>query len=591
MTSQREKTPFQQLQALAASGAISRREFMKRATLIGLTTPAVVGLLSACADDDTSGDLAPEDDTSGDSEGDTDEGAGEDEADDEPDSADDEETEESDEESEDSGESSGGILRLVDGTDIPTIDPPNATGPFSHVVRAIFETLLGYTDEMEPTGLLATDWEVDEEGGTTWTFNLKEGVMFHDGTEFTSEAVRVTLERIVDPELDAARGSLFEVITNVDDSEPYTAVIETDGLFPDLPFLMADRSACIVSPTAHEEYGYDEFGQNPVGTGPMQFVEMVPGDHVTLERFEDYHDGPIALEGMEFMPVPEASSREAMIRAGEADIVLSPPLQSVEALREEDGIEVDVRDTVTQVTSEMRQSQEPFSIKEVRQAMNYAIDSQSIIDEIMAGFGTVCDSPALPGVWAYEAQEPYSYDPDRAQELLAEAGYEDGFDGDLFYVSGRWAGDDEVTEAMVAYWSNVGINIEIERIDMGSLGDYLRFDPDENPGLTTQQFRTSAYQDYHLYRLFHSDSTHEVAAQRSNYENPEVDELIDQARATLDQDEREELYKEAQRLIWDDAAFVWIFVMQKVLTRRSGVSGYRIMPDEEFYVKDVQFSG
>jgi glutathione transport system substrate-binding protein len=580
MATRRTKTPFQELQELAASGQISRRDLMRRALILGLTTPAVVALLSACGDDDDDEPEAPGVTPAPDDDDDEDEET--------PEPDDDEDEPEDDEDETPVAEPTGGVLRLVDGTEPNSLDPPIGTGPFGHQTRALFEPLLLNDEELVPGPLLATDWEIDEETGTTWTFHLKEGVLFHDGSEMTSTDVKYTIDRILDPDFGAGRRALMLVIQDVNDDDPYTAVFTTDGVFPDLHFLLADRTAGIVSSVSAEEMGPDDFGLNPVGTGPFRFVEWMPGDHVTLERFEDYHDGPIGLEGMFFRPVSEASSREAMMRAGEADIVRFPPLDSIQSLQETDGIEVLIHDTVTQVTSEMRQSQPPFSHREVRQAMNYAIDSDAIIEQIMNGLGEIADSPALPGIWAYEPQEPYSYDPDRARELLAEAGYPDGFEGDLFYVSGRWAGDDEVTEAMQAYWAGVGININLHRIDMGSLGDYLRRDPDEYPGWTTQQIRTSAYQDYHLYRLFHSESTFEVAAQRSHYLNPEVDELIDQARATFDEDEREDLYRQVQRIVWDDAAFVWVFVRQDALCYRTGVTGFEVFRDGEFLVKDVQ---
>lgn len=579
---------------------LDRRDLMKRALAVSLSTPAVIGLLAACGSDDedepeaepTEADSTGADPTAADSDATEADAEATEEGEPEATAADGDATAEEPE-----GDAtppaegaSGGTLRLIDGTEPNSLDPPIGTGPFGHQIRALFEPLLGMSEELEPQPLLATSWEVDE-AGSTWTLTLKEGVKFHDGTDFDSESVKFALERLLDPEFAAGRRALFLVIQSVIADDPFTVQIETEGTFPDLPFLLADASASMVSPTAAEEFGPDDFGLNPVGTGPFKFVEWVPNDHVTMERFEDYHDGPINLEGMVFRPVPEASSREAMLRAGEADIVFSPPIESIPSLEEEEGLEVLILDTLSQVTSEMRQTQPPFNNKQVRQAMNYAIDKQAIVDTIMGGLGAVVDSPALPGIWAYEAQEPYTYDPERAQELLAEGGYPDGFDGNLFYVSGRWAGDDQVTEAMQAYWSAVGVNIQVNRIDSGSLGDYLRRDPDEMAGWTTQQIRSSAYQDYHLYRLFHSESTFDDAAQRSGYLNEEVDDLINQARATFDEAEREDLYKQVQRLVWDDAAFVWLFVQQDVMCHRTGVSGFQILRNGVTLLNDVVLPG
>lgn len=481
----------------------------------------------------------------------------------------------------------GGTFTLVDATEPNSLDPPIGTGPFSHIILSMFEPLLQVNAEGDVEPLLATVWEVGDDQ-LTWTLALKPDVKFHDGTDFTSESVKYTFERLQDPEFAAGRAALFTIIEEVVAVEPLVATIRTATPFPDLPFLLADQSASIVSETASEELGYADFGLNPVGTGPFQFVEWIPNDHVTVQRFLEYHGDIAKVEELILRVVPEASSREAMLLAGEADLVVSPPPESLESLEDNGTIEVIVIESLTQVTSEMRQTQPPFSIKEVRQAMNYAIDKDEIIATIMNGLGEVANSPAPPNVWGAVQLEPYTYDPDRARELLAEAGYPDGFEGNLFYVSGRWAGDDQVTQALQAYWAQVGIQIELDRIDMGSLGDRLSEHPDEVPAWTTQQLRSSTYLDYHLYRLFHSESTFAEGAQRSGYKNEEVDALLNEGRSTFDEEARLAAYAEAQRLIWEDAAFVWVFVKANTYAQRAGITGVDIQPNGNIFFGDAE---
>lgn len=478
-------------------------------------------------------------------------------------------------------------FRYVDGTEPNSLDPPVGTGPFGHVVRALFEPLLDKNENLEPQPLLATDWSIGEDE-LTWTFNLKQGVTFHDGTDFTSDAVKYTFDRILDPEFAAGRRAVFTTIKEIVPDGPHVVKFVTHEKFPDLPFLLTDRNGAIVSPTAAEQAGAEEFGLKPVGTGPFQFVEWLPNDHITLRRFDGYHNGPATVDEVIFRAVPEASSREAMLLAGEVDFIFAPPNESVASLQENADLTVLVFDSLTQVNAEMRQTQPPFSVKEVRQAMNYAVDSQAIIDTIRNGLGSICDSPAPPDVWGAVKLEPYAYDPDRARELLAAGGYSDGFDGVLFYVSGRWAGDDQVFQALQAYWGQIGVNIEIQTIDMGSLSDALAVDPDERAGYIAGLIRTSTYLDYHLFRLFHSTSTFEAASQRSGYLNPEVDALLDQGRTTFVEEERLAAYEEAQRLIWDDAPFVWVFIRQDVAAHRAGVSGFVLQRDGELLFKDIQ---
>lgn len=481
---------------------------------------------------------------------------------------------------------SGGTFRLVDATEPDSLDPPNGTGPFSHIILSMFEPLLRTDEVGNSIPNLATEWSVGEDE-LTWTLALKPGVKFHDGTDFTSASVKYAFERLLNPDFTASRAAIFRVIEEVVAVEPLVVTIKTSNPFPDLPFLLADQSACMVSETASESLGFEEFGLHPVGTGPFQFVEWVPNDHVTVRRFDEYHGEVAKLDEIVLRIVPEASSREAMLLAGEADLIVSPPAESLDSLKGNDQLEVFVYNSLSQVTSEMRQTQPPFSVKEVRQAMNYAIDSQAIIDTIMNGLGTICDSPAPPGVWGAVSLEPYAYDPERAKELLAAGGYPDGFDGNLFYVSGRWSGDDQVTQALQAYWAQVGMRIELNRIDMGSLGDYLSDDPDNRAGWTTQQIRSSTYLDYHLYRLFHSESTFAKGAQRSGYKNEEVDQLINEARSTFVEEERLAAYEKAQELIWDDAPFVWAFILSNTVAYRAGIEGLEIHPNADIFFANV----
>lgn len=479
-------------------------------------------------------------------------------------------------------------LVWVDGTELNSLYPPVGTGPPGTLNYLVHDPLVGFDENLEPDPDqgLATSWEIGDDN-VTWTFHLRKGVKFHDGTEFDANAVKVTIESILDPETGATRRSAFTAIKEVNVVDPYTVQLVTDGPFPDLPFLLMDRSTLIVSPTALQKLGVDDFGLHPVGTGPFKFVEWVPNDHITFVANPDYWRGKPKVDEVIFRRVPEGAVRTAMLQTGEADISLNLSPEDLEMLTADPNINLVQQDSLSQVTSEMRQTQPPFSIKEVRQAMNYALDSEAIIENIMHGAGRIADSSGPPGVWGSVELEPYAYDPDKAKDLLAKAGYPDGFKGDLFFVPGRWGGDEAVTEAMQAYWAAIGINIELHKVEMAGLGENLRKHPDTMAGWTTSQIRTSRYLDYHIHRLFDCEAAIMEAAQRSGYCNPKVDELIAKGRSTFDLAEREKYYVEAQELIWDDAAFVWVFVRQFLFGARKGVTGYESLPTGDLRLFNV----
>jgi len=468
-------------------------------------------------------------------------------------------------------------LVFVDSNEPSSLYPPVGTGPFGTVEYALFDTLVNHNDKMEPMPGLAQSWEVASDK-VTWTFKLKSGVKFHDGTDFNADAVKYNIEMILDPKTGAGRRSVYTVIKSVDVVDPLTVKITTTDAFPDLPFLLLDRSAMMCSPTALKKAGVSDFGLQPVGTGPFKFVEWVPNDHITLDANPDYWQGKPKVSRITYKVVPEAGARTAALRAGEADIVLNISPNDLDALKKDSNLDILQKDSMSQVTSEMRQTQKPFSDPKVRQAMNYAIDRKSIVNDIMHGVGRVADSPGPPNVWGSVNLPPYDYNPAKAKQLLTEAGYPNGFDGNLFYVAGRWAGDDQVTQAMQAYWVAVGINIKLQKVDNAGLDEMLSRDPDTMAGWTTMQIRTSTYIDYHLYRLFNSEASHMKGFQRSGYTNTKVDELLAKGRSTFDLTERKKYYEDAQKLIWDDAAFIWVFAQQNLLGARKGVGGYELLP-------------
>lgn len=463
-------------------------------------------------------------------------------------------------------------LVWADGTEPASLYVPLHTGPPATLNYLLYDTLVGHNEKFEPDPDqgLATSWEVAEDN-VTWTFHLREGVKFHDGTDFDANAVKVTLDTLLDPDTGALRRASFVRILEVNVIDPLTVEIVTDGTLPDLPFLLMDRSTMIISPTAMEKLGVDGYGLNPVGTGPFKFVEWVPNDHITFEANPDYWRGKPKVDRVIYKRVQEDAVRTALLKTGEADIVLNIPPEDLEELRADPNLVVVQAPSLTTVACEHKQTQPPFSIREVRLAMQLAVDQQSIIDNIMNGAGTVVNAVAPLGIWGTVEFDPYPYDPERAKQLLAEAGYPDGFEGDLRYVSGRWAGDEAVTQALQAYWLAIGVKISLHKMEMAELVEGGNKDPDESPGWTSQQFRSSAYLDYHLFRLFGCENNDHT---QRGYCNPKVDELIEKGRSSFDLEERYPYYAEAQKLIWDDIPFTYVFVMDNLFAVQKGVTGY-----------------
>jgi peptide/nickel transport system substrate-binding protein len=476
---------------------------------------------------------------------------------------------------------------VADGTEPNSLDPPAGTGPFQSALDAMYDNLVAWNEKMEAQPALATSWEASADG-SAWTFHLRPNVKFHDGTSFTSQAVKTTIEHVLDQNTLATRRANYTLIKQIDTPDDLTVKLTTDPPSADLPFLMADGSVRISSPTALQKFGQD-FGRNPVGTGPYKFEEWVPNDHVSAVINADYWGAKPQLRRFVYRPIPEAAGRVVALKTGEADVVLNLPPSDVASLQQDSLLSVQITPGLTIVEGEPRQSKPPFNDVRVRQALNQSIDKNAIIANVMGGRGEPLNTPSVPGLWGTYDFDPLPFDPARAKQLLTDAGHGDGIDVNLVYVSGRWAGDDQVAQAMQGYWANVGIRATIKKIQSAELDPLLAADPDTLPGTVVLLLKTSAYVDYHLYRMFHSDATTKtVTAQHYAYQNPEVDKLINQERTTFVAEQRLPILKQAEQLIWNDQPLVFLFAQANVWGQRKNVSGFRFLPSNEVVPGAVQ---
>ncbi len=475
---------------------------------------------------------------------------------------------------------------VVDGSEPNSLDPPVGTGPFQHIMNAIYEGLVGWNEKMQLQPVLATSWQPSADG-KQWTFTLRQGVKFHDGTPFNSEAVKATVEHILDKNTASTRRASYMLINTIDTPDPNTVVFRTDPPNPDLPFLMADTSVRIISPTALAKYGKD-YGRNPVGTGPYKFEEWVPNDHVSAVINPDYWGAKPQVRRFVYKPVPEASTRVVVLRTGEADVVMNLPPADQATLQQNQNIALHNTPSLTVVMIELRVSKPPFSDRNVRYALNQAIDKDAIIKNIMRGQALPLKTPGIEGVYGTTDFDPLPYDPAKAKALLAQAGYGSGFDMTLSYVSGRWAGDDQVVQAVQGYWSQIGVKVAIKKVDNAGLVSDLALDPEQNPAFAVFPVRSSFYLDYHLYRMYNTAATHANAAQRSGYSNPAVDTLLKQEESQFDPTQRLAVFQQVQKTIWEDQPFVYMFQQTSFWGQQKNVSGFIVPPTGDLTPQQLQ---
>lgn len=459
----------------------------------------------------------------------------------------------------------------------------------------LYDGLTRYKDgtlEVEPS--LAESWEVSQDG-KTYTFRLRSGVAFHDGTPFDAEAVKFNFDRMLDeqhPYHDTGPFPLaffFSSVEEVKVVDEFTVEFRLSE--PYAPFLsnLAYPTGLIVSPAAVKNHGKD-FGRNPSGTGGYRFEQWEANSRVVISRNADYWDGAPALEAVVYRPITDANTRIAEMLSGGLDVMVEVPPDSLQQFRGDESFQVHEQAGPHVWFLILNAKEGPFADRKVRQAANYAIDKQALVENILQGTAEVAAGPTPPAfAWAYnESLEPYPYDPERARQLLREAGY-DGQELTFYVTEGGSGMLDPVAmgTAIQADLEAVGMPTRIEtyewntflgkvnpglegKADMAEMA-WMTNDPDTLPFLT---LRSEAFPD-------------KGGFNSGYYANEEVDTLLEEARAATSQERRAELYKEMQEIVREDAPWVFVANWKQNAVTRENVEGFKLQPSFFLMLQDV----
>lgn len=459
-----------------------------------------------------------------------------------------------------------GVLIVGQIAEPKALDPQAVTAANDfRIIVNLFDGLVRFRDgtlEVEPA--LADSWQISEDG-KTYRFSLRPGVMFHDGTPVDAEAVKFTFDRMLredHPYYSTGPFPLaffFSSVASVEAPDAQTVVFTLTE--PYAPFLtnLATPTGAIVSPTAVAAHGAD-FGRNPVGAGAFKFAEWRSNEAVVVEANPDYWDGAPGLQAVVFRPITDANTRTAEMLAGGIDVMTEVPPVSLGQFGAGYHIVEAAGPHVWFLILNLRDG--VFSDQRVRQAVNYAVNKEAIVNDVLEGTATVAEGP-IPAAfgWAYNPEvKPYPHDPDKARELLAEAGIAPGTKLRFMVTEGGSGMLDPVAmaTAIQADLAAVGLQAEIQSYEWNTFlgevnpglagkGDmaemaWMTSDPDTLPFLT---LRTEAFPD-------------KGGFNSGYYSNPEVDALLEQARVATDQAVRAEAYRKVQQIVHDDAP--WLFV-------------------------------
>ena len=472
-------------------------------------------------------------------------------------------------------------LIIAQGTDPVSLDPHDVTdSPSATVTSHIYETLFELTEEGEVVPHLVEDFEFSEDG-LTLSMTLRDGVTFHDGTPLTAQIVADSMERFLDEENAFTFRFLLAPIAEIEVTGDLSLEFSLNEPFAPLLAHLTHSTTAIVLPSAVEEFGED-FGENPVGTGPFQFESWDRGSRVDLTRYEDYWGDPAGVEGVAFLAVPENTTRMAMVESGEAHVAVRVPPQDIARLDALDDVTVENVSSVRTIYIYFNHNIEPFTDPLVRQAVNHAVDNHEIAEFVAGGAVRPSDAAIAPGIFGYTSVGEYEYDPERARELLAEAGYPDGFSTTLYSPTGRYLQDIQIAEAIQSQLAEVGIDATLETLEWSAYLETTSRPAEENevPMALLGWGTVTGDADYGLFALFHTSEHVPAGSNRAFYSNPEVDRLLEEARTNTDPQQREELYAEALQIIHDDAPWLFLHSETQLVAVNDAVEGLIIHPSE-----------
>ncbi len=437
-----------------------------------------------------------------------------------------------------------------------TLDWQMHTDLNAHTVdRQIFDTLLRRDrNTLEVVPHLAESFTLVND--TTWEFKLRKGVKFHNGEDFNAAAAKFSIDRMLDPESKATGRANVKLIDHTDIIDDYTIQIVTSAPFPLLPKRLVSAetgTVPMIPPKYFEEKGADYFASHPVGTGPFKFVEWKKDEYVKLEANNDWFGGAPAIKTLFFKPVPEPATRVAALLSGQADIAAGIAPEDLDKINNSGVATVKTSPRANWVINIMVTNYVtpgPWTDVRVRQALNYAVDMDTIIATLLGGNAKRIGYSLEPDAFGFDPSiQWYGYDPEKAKQLLAEAGYADGFEMVLNAPNHRYINDVEIANAVANYWGKIGVKTEVKVWEQSVYVTKWRV-KELQPAFITAWGGSGLLDGDLLTNAYHTESAISI------FSNKELDGYLNEAAATMDEAKRKELYSKAQQLIFEEAPSV-----------------------------------
>ena len=455
--------------------------------------------------------------------------------------------------------------------------------------RPLYDALVWYGPDATLQPGLAESWEISEDG-RSYTFHLREGVKFHNGEDFNAHAVSTIWEYGMTPTNEYL--SYYDSVASADNIvviDDYTVEITTQE--PDAFFLSEVANGWFAIPPAYlAEVGLEAFEAAPVGTGPFMLEEWVPGDRIVMRAFPDYwNPEQPKVDGVTFRIIPDATTRLAAIQTGEVDIVTRLNVDDVALL--EDNANVSIvsypNDRVYYVAFKNIGNGvgTPLENKLVRQAMNYAVDRPGLITALFSDHGLTIPGFTIPGNLGYDPSiEPYPHDPERARELLTEAGYADGFAIGMSCPADAYTNINEVCLSVQRDLGAIGIEVDLEFKTTNAYWSEAHY-------ATSGPMYVDSWSSPNGEAFWRLEGSLTPGYYYSTWTDPAIIEYLGQIATAVDRAERAALYGELSRYMYDDPPYIYLYVLNLFEATSSRVTGYSPLANETFYLNDVGVDG
>jgi peptide/nickel transport system substrate-binding protein len=473
----------------------------------------------------------------------------------------------------------GGVLKFAVPSIKPGLDPAHqSTGDGYMLSAAIFSNLTRVDHNLEAKPQLARSWESNADA-SVWTFHLVKGAKFHNGREVVADDVVFSVERILDPKTASRGAKAMGPIKKVIAKDKYTVVFELKGPYADLPLQLGNTFARIVA-----KENIDKISHEAIGSGPFRLKKYVPASLTVLERNPDYFEkGLPYLDEVHQVYLKEYAAQLSALNTGEIHIMYLVPAELIPVLEKDPNIKVLETPAPSFQPILMFLNKKPWGDVRVRQAMKYAADRRSMMDAATGGHGSLGNdhyaSPASP--YCNTALTQRQYDPKRAKQLLAEAGYKDGLDITFFTSSGR-PGLEEGAVAFRESAKKAGIRVRVESVEIARLySEKLRHPVDFAVCHNNWFGRATVDETFYPYVVTGSHWNF------TGYSNPRVDKLLAQARQTIDFKKRRRLYDEVQKILWEEGPEVVGYFRNYISAVRKEVRNYKLIPVQWVDLREV----